>query len=134
MQITWIRWLFGISAAYDGLLGLLFLFAAERVFEAFGVTPPNHYGYVQFPALLLIIFAVMFVQVAVAPSQRRDWIPYGAGLKAAYSGVAFSHFFFGRIPSMWMPLAYADLAFFVLFMVAWYRMKPSPCNRTQNGR
>ena len=33
-------------------LGLAFLASPAAIFEVFGVTPPNHPGYVQFPALL----------------------------------------------------------------------------------
>ena len=49
--------LFYFSAAYDGLLGLAFLTCPDYIFNAFSVPPPNHFGYVQFPAALLIIFA-----------------------------------------------------------------------------
>ena len=53
--------LFIVAAIYDGLLGAVFLFGSGVLFQWFGVTPPNHAGYVQFPAALLIVFAVMFV-------------------------------------------------------------------------
>ena len=42
------------------MLGLVFLLSPGWVFHAFAVTPPNHMGYVQFPAALLIVFAIMF--------------------------------------------------------------------------
>lgn len=118
----WIRWVFAGSALYDGVLGLVFLFAAARLFEAFRVTPPNHFGYVQFPALLLIIFAGMFAQIAADPLRRREWIPYGAGLKIAYCTVVFYHYILGSIPFIWVPFAYADLAFLALFILAWHRL------------
>jgi hypothetical protein len=46
---TWgaIKALFIVSAIYDGLLGAAFLFASGSLFQWFGVTPPNHPGYVQ---------------------------------------------------------------------------------------
>ena len=59
-----IRALFVVGALYDGILGLAFLFAAPSLFAAFGVAPPNHYGYVQFPALLLITFALVMFGLA----------------------------------------------------------------------
>ena len=49
----WIPPLFWLAALYDGLLGLAFLAAPGRLFDLCQVTPPNHLGYVQFPAALL---------------------------------------------------------------------------------
>ena len=48
------------------------------------MTPPNHLGYMQFPAALLIIFASMFVAVAWRPGRNANLILYGIRLKAAY--------------------------------------------------
>ena len=60
-----IRILFFVSFAYDGLLGLAFIFAAPTIFELAGITPPNHWGYVHFAAGTLVIFAWMFLQIAL---------------------------------------------------------------------
>ena len=48
----WIRILFALAAAYDGVLGIAFLLAPSYPYSLCGVTPPNHWGYVQFPAAL----------------------------------------------------------------------------------
>lgn len=82
------------------------------------MTPPNHPGYVQFPALLLLVFAAMFLQVARDPVQNRGLIPYGMGLKAAYSGSVFWHQLTSGIPAMWVGWAWVDLVFLVLFVAA----------------
>ena len=42
--------LFVISGLYDGILGLIFLFAAPALFDRLKIIPPNHFGYVQFLA------------------------------------------------------------------------------------
>ena len=62
--ISGFYWLAGL---YDGLLGLIFLFLGMAVFEYYQITPPNHIGYIQFPAALLIIFGLMFIAVAKNP-------------------------------------------------------------------
>lgn len=111
--------LFIVAAFYDGLLGVAFLFAGGRVFEWFGVTPPNHPGYVQFPAILLMIFAAMFVAVAMHPLRNRNLIPYGILLKVAYCGVVLFHWLTADLPNMWKPFCIADLIFLVLFGWAW---------------
>jgi hypothetical protein len=115
----WTRVLFRLSGLYDGVLGLAFLFAGTAIYDRFGIPPPNHPGYVQFPALLLVVFAAMFLRIASDPARYRDLIPYGMGLKASYASVVLFHALRGNIPAMWVPFAWADLAFLLLFFVAW---------------
>lgn len=120
-----IRLLFLISAAFDGLMGLAFLFAAEAVFEKFHVPPPNHYGYIHFPAALLIIYALMFLAVAWNPAKNRGLIPYGILLKISYSAIVFYHWFTADIPGMWKPFAFVDLVFAALFFWVYIASKPT---------
>ena len=118
MSTNWRKWLFYVAALYDGILGVAFLFVWPWVFRLFEVTPPNHGGYVQFPAFLLIIFGFMFLRIAQDPIAHRDLIPYGIGLKAAYSGLVFWYQFSGGVPFMWIPFAWVDLVFLLLFVLA----------------
>lgn len=114
--------LFSIAALYDGILGLMFLFSPYFVFDLFEITPPNHPGYVQFPAALLIVFAFIFLAIARRPKQNRNLIPYGMLLKVSYCGVVFWYWSTAGIPSMWKPFAVADLVFLALFIWAWLRL------------
>jgi hypothetical protein len=116
--------LFLVSAVYDGLLGLLGLFGTEWFFRTVGVTPPNHPGYVQFPAALLVVFALMFVAVARNPSRNRNLIPYGMLLKVSYAGVVIFHWAAAGLPWVWKPFAIADLVFLLLFGWAYSRLCP----------
>ena len=116
--------LFWIAAAYDGLLGAIFFAVPSSMFTWFGVTPPNHYGYVRFPALLLIVFAIMFAAVARNPTKNRNLIPYGIMLKASYSGMVFGYWLSAGIPGMWKPFAFVDVIFGLLFYWA-YRALPA---------
>jgi hypothetical protein len=115
--------LFAVGALYDGVLGLIALFAGGQLFRWFGVTPPNHPGYVQFPGALLIVFALMFVAVARNPVKNRDLIPYGMLLKVSYCGVICFHWFTAGIPDMWKPFAIMDAAFLALFVWAYARLR-----------
>jgi hypothetical protein len=115
----WIPLLFAVAALYDGVLGLAFLFAPGWPFATFGVTPPNHMGYVQFPAALLLIFGLMFLAIARDPLANRNLIPYGILLKLAYSGVVLAYWLGRGIPGMWKPFAVVDLAMAALFLWAW---------------
>jgi hypothetical protein len=114
--------LFVIGALYDGILGLVFLIVPRAIFEFYEVAPPNHFGYVQFPALLLIVFAIMFLHIAVDPVANRKLIPYGIMLKVAYCGCVAWYWVTTGVPDMWKPFAIADLIFGVLFWLAYLRM------------
>ena len=119
MNRPWIKVLFVIAGIYDVALGVAFLFSGLSIFRIAGVTPPSHIGYVQFPALLLIIFGWMFFRVADNPVRNRDVMLYGVALKASYSGVVLGHAVHGRMPMLFLPWAWADLVFLVLFLLAW---------------
>lgn len=125
MRNGWLRPFFFIAAIYDAALGVAFLFFWPRVFELFAVPPPNHPGYVQFPGLLLLTFALMFLQISRDPEANRNLIPFGICLKLSYAGLVFWFKLTQGIPSMWMPWAWVDLLFLVLFVMAWRTTAPS---------
>jgi hypothetical protein len=113
-----VKLLFYLAAAYDGILGILFLASPMSVFEHFEVTPPNHAGYVQFPAMLLIVFAILFFNIARNPVANRNLILYGILLKVSYCLVVFTYWFTDGIPIIWKPFAICDLVFIVLFILS----------------
>ncbi len=119
----WIRPLFAIAALYDGILGVVFLLAPGLPFRTFSVTPPNHMGYVQFPAALLLVFGLMFLAVARDPVRSRNLIPYGVLLKVAYCGVAGWYWAAGGMPGMWKPFVVVDAVMGILFVWA-FRVLP----------
>lgn len=119
----WISPLFWVAAAYDGILGILFLAAPGWVFSTLKVEPPNHVAYVQFPAALLIIFALIFARIARDPMRNRDQIVYGILLKIAYCGLTFYYWATTEIPWIWKPFAWIDLAMGALFVVAYVALR-----------
>ena len=119
----WVSPLFWISAAYDGVLGILFLAVPWWLFATFDVPPPNHMAYVQFPAALLIIFGLIFVSIARNPLANRGQIVYGILLKVAYCALAFYYWFTQDIPWIWKPFAVIDLAMCVLFVIAYATLR-----------
>jgi hypothetical protein len=82
-------------------------------------------GYVQFPAALLLIFALMFLAIARDPVGRRHLIPYGILLKVSYCGVVFFHWFTAGVPYMWKPFAVIDIVFLALFGWAYGSLRRS---------
>ncbi len=114
----WIRPLFQIAALYDFLLGILFFIAFKPLFIWLNVTLPNHDGYIRFPALLVATFGVGFWLVSLNPERNRAIIKLGILLKLSYSGVVLYYRYFGVIPWPWVPFAWFDLVFLVLFVAA----------------
>jgi hypothetical protein len=131
--IGWIRGLFWLAALYDAVLGALFLVAPWWVFATVQVTAPNHWGYVQFPAALLIVFALMFVAIARDPARRRGLIPYGIGLKVAYCVVTIAHWAGTGIPDLWKPFVVVDAVMGVLFAWAYFALA-EPESRLRGSR
>jgi hypothetical protein len=119
MNLKVVSIVFVVAAAYDGILGLAFLFAPAKLFEVAGVTPPNHFGYVQFPAALLIVFGIMFAAIARNPVANRGLIPYGMLLKVSYCAVVFYYWLAQGIPYIWKPFAIADLVFLGVFYLSY---------------
>lgn len=116
--MKWMKTAFAVSAVYDGVLAFIFLFFGPAVYDYFGIEKPNHMGYLHFPALLLIVFAVMYWRIASDPVRFRELIPFGIGLKVSYFLVVFYHRATGGIPAMWIPFAWIDVLFTILFLQA----------------
>ena len=114
-----IKLLFLAAAIYDGVLGSAFLFLPAQVFGWIDIPPPNHLGYVQFPAALLVVFALMYSAIALKPLENRNLIPYGILLKVSYCGVVLLHWVSSDLPWIWKPFFIADLVFLALFVWAW---------------
>src|ERR1700730_8979628 len=113
MRNSWIRALFVVAGIYETVLGLTFFFLARQVYRWAGLIPPNHFGYVRFPALLLIIFGAMFFRIAQDAVRNRELILYGVALKASYSGLVFWYELHGGLPGLWLAWAWADLVFLI---------------------
>ena len=111
------RLVFRIAALYELVLGIAFLFAAKQVFSWAEIEPPNHPGYVQFPAALLIVFGIMFAAIARQPDRNRNLILYGILLKVSYCSVVLFHWIATDLPFIWKPFFVADILF--LFAFVW---------------
>lgn len=122
----WIKPLFWVAAAYDFIAGGVFLLFGGKMFDRFEIVPPNHMGYVHFSAAVVAIFGVGFYFVALDPLRNRDLIKLGILLKLSYAGTVFYHYFASTMPGLWIPFAWMDLGFAVLFAVALSKLSPPP--------
>jgi hypothetical protein len=125
MTLPMIRLVFVVAGAYDLLIGLTFLFFGPQLFDASGVPHPNHWGYIQFGSLLLVIFGIMFFAVAFDPLANRNLIPYGILLKLSYSGLVAYYAATSGCPMLFKPFAIIDAVMLVFFVLA-YRKRVAP--------
>ena len=120
-----VRPLFIFAGLYDGVLGMAFLFFTPAVFQRINVTPPNHFGYVHFAALLLCVFALMFFAIALEPRRNRNLIPYGILLKVSYCTAVGWHWLDAGVPQVWKLFFIIDLVFLVTFIWAYRKIGSS---------
>ena len=131
----WISPLFVVAALYDGVLGILFILAPGLAFRLYDVPPPNHMGYVQFPACLLLIFGLMFLQIARDAVKYRHLIAYGILLKLSYCAVTLAYWVTSGLPGMWKPFTIIDFVMGALFVCAYNTLGKMPSQeRGMQGR
>jgi hypothetical protein len=119
MSLARIRLLFLISGLYDVLIALAFLAFGGPLLERAGIPQPNHWGYLQFAALELLIFGSMFLAVGRDPIRNGNLIVYGLMLKVSYVGLVGYYWARGECPLLFQPFAVIDAAMFVLFLWAY---------------
>jgi hypothetical protein len=91
------------------------------MFEYYATIPPNHFGYVQFPALILIIFGIMFFAIAKNPLKNRNLIPFGMLLKISYCSIVLYYWALGSVANMFLPFAIFDFIFLVIFLIIYFK-------------
>ena len=125
MALLLVRVGFVIAGLYDFVIGLAFLFAGAAIFEAAGVPAPNHWGYIQFASLLLMVFGTMFFVIAADPIAHRNMIPFGMLLKLSYTGLVAYYWVTTDCPTLFKPFAIIDGIMFFLFLLAYTQRLPA---------
>lgn len=121
-----VRLLFAIAGVYDFVIGGVFLFLGPQLFDAAGVPHPNHWAYIHFGALLLMVFGTMFFAVARDPVANRNLMPYGMLLKLCYAGLVGYYWVTTDCPLLFKPFAVVDGAMLVLFLLAYGKRPAQP--------
>lgn len=111
--------LYGLGGLYTLATGAAFALMPLWIYEQQSITPPNHPAYVQFPAVLLLIFGAMCLRAAMDPLRHRELILYVVAAKAGFVGLVFFHVAAGGLPFMWVMLAGIELALAILLFIGW---------------
>jgi hypothetical protein len=126
MTLPYVRVLFAIAGAYDFVIGLAFLLYGPQLFTAADVPQPNHWAYIQFGSLMLMVFGTMFFAVACDPTGNRNLMFYGMLLKASYTGLVAYYWATTDCPLLFKPFAIIDALMFVLFFLAYRSVAARP--------
>jgi uncharacterized membrane protein len=113
------RLLFLVAALYDMVLGAVFFFAYEPLFEWLPMPLPPHVAYIQLSAVFVFVQGLSYLLVAQRPLANLGLVRVGIAYKAGYAGLALYYLATDQIPAMffaWFGLF--DLAFLVAF--AWF--------------
>jgi hypothetical protein len=111
--------LFWVAGIYDLAIGTAFLSAGAKIFDWAGVPHPNHWAYLQFASMLLLIFGLMFIAIGSSPISNRNLIPYGMLLKASYASLTIYYWVRYGCPDLFKPFAIIDLMMLFLFITAY---------------
>lgn len=123
------RNLFRISAIYDGVLGIAFVFFARRTFDALGIADklPEFGGYLGLLGAFVFVLGFAYYLISRGDLARNiDLIFVGVAYKLAYCAIAIyysvaeslPHWVFGAV------FGVADFIFFVLMAECyWYLRK-----------
>ncbi len=118
------RGLYAVSAVYDTVLGVLFLFFAKWAFESIGILDAYPVeGYIQLIGAFVLVLGIGYFLIWRGDLwQNRDLVLVGALYKLAYSGVAFYIAATAEVPH-WLfvwGFGVADAIFLVLMVECLY--------------
>jgi hypothetical protein len=121
------RFLFSISAIYDFLLGVTFMFFAERAFAALGISDklPAIRGYLTLLGAFVLVIGIGYFLIARGDlRQNADLILVGTLYKLAYSATAFYYWAQGSLPHVAFGAVFgvADAVFFILMAECYWSL------------
>ena len=115
-----------LSAIYDGLLGLAFLFFSEQFFRALGVETTADPVYVQLAAGLIAIMGLGFYLAWRNPLVNWDLVLVGAVFKAFYILLAVWAWLRGEVPhAVFLLFAGVDVIFLIVLLLFLLDTRPA---------
>ncbi len=119
MTKSTISLLYYVAGIYDFVIGAVFLFFGTQLFDWATIPYPNHWGYVQFCSLMLMVFGSMFLAIGRDPVGNRNLMPFGMLLKISYVGIVSFYWLTTGCPFLFKPFVAIDFVMLVLFVIAY---------------
>jgi len=119
----WIRAIFICAGLFESFNGLVFLIIPAKVFKAVNLTLPADIELLQLIALITLVFAVMYFNIAKNPAANRNLIPYAILGNVSFCLVVFFHRLTGDMPDVWVSTAFINLAFLTGFIMSYKALR-----------
>lgn len=119
MKDKWIPALFIFVGMVEFAIGLSFILFPDRIFALSGIAPIQAVEYVQFPALLIMVFGLMMFNIARDPARNLNLILYVCLFKAAFISVVFYNWFTRGLPLLWIAFSFFDVAYLAGFILTY---------------
>jgi len=119
MKNNYYKALYFISALYDFILGVSFLFFYKPIFKMLGMNLPENPAYLTFCAAMIALFGILLFMIYLNLSGSRRLIIYAVLVKFAYVGTIIYYFLLVGSSYVDMPFrifAVFDFVFAVLFI------------------
>lgn len=107
------RMLFLVAGLYNFGLAIFFL-----------ITNPlgADFSLVHFAVAMLLVFGILFCNLAMNPVRYKKLLPYAILRNLAYCGLAGWYFHKAKLPLVWLIPGVADAVFLLLFIIIWIRL------------
>ena len=92
MNTKYYRGLFLVSALYDLILGLAFVFFYQPIFKLLSMNVPENPAYLTFSALMIALFGVLLFMIFLKIEGSRRLVLYSIGVKFIYIGTVLYYF------------------------------------------
>lgn len=113
---SFFRYLFLVAAIYDFVLGVLFFFFYEPIYNYFSITIPPYPVYLQMAVAFVMAMGVGYYFVYQNMYRNIDLVKLGVVYKLVYSGLT-SYFYFTNVANIvFFWFAVCDAAFMLLFI------------------
>jgi len=121
----WIPLLFTFVGCVEFVVGLSFIFLPNQIFALSQIAPIARLEYIQFPALLIMVFGWMMWNVAARPKENANLIPYISLFKVAFIGVVLFTWLTAGASPLWVIFTLFDIAYLIGFIFAYRVIKSS---------
>lgn len=121
------RWLFGVTAVYDTVLGIVFLFFGRWAFESLDIAEKYpEGGFLHLIGAFVLVLGVAYWVIWAGDLQQNiDLVGVGTLYKLAYTGVGIYITIAEEVPHalfLW-GFGVADAVFFVLMLECWLYLR-----------
>lgn len=133
-NLRFCRGVFFVAAAYDLVLGAIFLFLYPWAYGVLGIGLPAEPAYLQMAAAFVLVQGIMYVLVYRNLERNRDLILVGAIYKASYAAISLYHLGVGDLPHVaFAVFGVLDIVFMILFAICLGRLGALGAGAVESG-